>query len=67
MFRIFADICRQKFAFYGFPACPLSNDELRAIWKAGGSTDCAYSIGCDVNAGFSFAESMEAAGYGVAA
>ena len=45
---------RREFAFYGFTTCPLTEGDLRILFRRGYSTGDAYGIGCDVNAGFDF-------------
>jgi hypothetical protein len=49
---------KRAFAFYGFTACPLTDRQIAQCLKAGVDT---YSVGCDVAAGFTFAESLRAA------
>ena len=50
----------QKLAFYGFTSNPLTNAQTSILWHDKISLDSAYGIACDVNAGFSFAESLDA-------
>jgi len=50
----------QKLAFYGFTSNPLTNDMISILWHDKISLDSAYGIACDVNAGFTFAESLDA-------
>jgi len=39
------------FAFYGFTACPLTDDQIGNLYQMGASIDQAYEIGCDIAAG----------------
>ena len=48
---------KRAFARYGFTSCPLSDNQLRQCRAAGVD---AYSVGCDVAAGFTFREAMAA-------
>lgn len=50
----------QKLAFYGFTSNPLTNDMVLILWHDKISLDSAYGIACDVNAGFTLAESLYA-------
>ena len=50
----------QKLAFYGFTSNPLTNDMVSILWYDKISLDSAHGIACDVNAGFTFAESLDA-------
>jgi hypothetical protein len=60
-FADFKSAVQREFAFYGFSACPLNDNALAVIQKEfGDSVDTAYRIGCDVHAGFSFNQSLEA-------
>ncbi len=45
---------------YGFTHNPLEEEEVAALYNDGVSTDDAYSIACDVAAGFTVAESLTA-------
>ena len=49
-----------EFAKYGFIACPLSPRMIQHCIHAGFTIDQIYSIGCDVYAGWSFRESIDA-------
>jgi hypothetical protein len=51
----------RDFAFYGFTTCPLTDEQLTALYRANIKVDQAYGIGCDVGAGFSFDEAVSAA------
>jgi len=39
------------FAFYGFTACPLTDDQIGNLHQMGASIEQAYGIGCDIAAG----------------
>ena len=54
----YINIMRREFAFYGFTTCPLTEGDLRILFRLGYSTVDAYEIGCDVNAGFDFYNAM---------
>ncbi len=45
---------QREFAFYGFTTCPLTEGEMRILFRLGYSASDAYDIGCDVSAGFDF-------------
>jgi len=45
---------QQWFAHYGFPDCPLTDQELAYLWRHDFGVEQAYSIGCDVSSGFAF-------------
>lgn len=51
---------RATFAFYGFPASPLSEAEMIECHTQGLTLDQAYSVGCDVASGWPFADAMMA-------
>lgn len=50
----------REFSFYGFAKPPLSLSQIRECFNAPVSVDVAYSIGCDVNAGFDFQDALTA-------
>ena len=52
---------KNKFAFYGFTRCPLTNSQLAFLLDRGFSWDSIYSIGCDVWAGHSMQTAVEMA------
>lgn len=47
---------RREFAFYGFTTCPLTESEMKTLFRLGYSASDAYGIGCDVSAGFYFGD-----------
>lgn len=51
-------IIESEFAKYGFIRSPLNQNEIAQCWLYRLSTECAYSIGCDVNTGFTFSECL---------
>jgi len=54
MSPMFRQMCKREFSRYGFPACPLTDNQINDLFYRGFSVDEVYSIGCDVNAGISF-------------
>jgi hypothetical protein len=50
----------QMFARYGFNCCPLSNLAIKVCIRRGMSNSQIYSVGCDMFAGFTFREAVEA-------
>ncbi len=59
-FREFdADVTRQ-FAFYGFASNPLAGWQRRELFESGATIDRAYNIGCDIAAGFTYTEAVQA-------
>ena len=50
----------QMCARYGFTSNPLCNAQMSILWHDKVSIDSAYGIACDINSGFSFAESLDA-------
>ena len=48
------------FAKYGFLVCPLSDLAIKVCIRRGLSNDEIYCVGCDLFAGFSFHEAVEA-------
>ena len=53
----YAESLKYDLARYGFTYCPLTDQEIESCYMLGLSLDLAYSIACDVNAGFTFLES----------
>jgi hypothetical protein len=51
---------QKRFADFGFPECPLSETEIAKCREAGFTTGQIYLIGCDVDAGYPFAEAVAA-------
>jgi hypothetical protein len=51
---------QRDFAQYGFIGCPLTEDQMTQLYKLNIKLDQAYGVGCDVAAGFSFEEALEA-------
>ena len=49
----------REFATYGFVGCPLTEDQLKHLYKLNVKLDRIYGIGCDVNAGIPFEEALE--------
>lgn len=49
---------RQQFAFYGFTMCPLTDAELILCHHAKLTASDVYYIGCDINSGLSFEDSL---------
>ena len=45
---------QREFAKYGFITCPLTNDQMKALYKNNIKLTEAYMIGCDVSSGFRF-------------
>ena len=41
----------REFAYFGFSACPLTEDEIVKLHQMGASVGQAYEIGCDIAAG----------------
>ena len=54
------DEIKRMFAKYGFHGCPLSSLAIKVCIRRGLSDDQIYSVGCDMFAGFTFRESVEA-------
>ncbi len=50
---------QREFATYGFVGCPLTEDQLKHLYKLNVKLDRIYGIGCDVNAGIPFEEALE--------
>lgn len=48
----------KMFAYYGFIKCPLPLHRLAFLYANNVTEDCAYRIGCDVAAGYSFMASV---------
>jgi hypothetical protein len=51
---------KRDFARYGFVGCPLSDEELAQLYKLNIKLDVAYGVGCDVAAGYTIQEALEA-------
>lgn len=51
---------QREFAKYGFITCPLTNDQMKALYKNNIKLTEAYMIGCDVSSGFPPTEALEA-------
>lgn len=51
---------QRDFAKHGFIGCPLTEGQLTHLYKLNIKLDLVYGIGCDVAAGFSFEEALEA-------
>mgnify|MGYP006422404407 CR=1 FL=1 len=49
---------KKQFSFYGFPDCPLTDQDIDFLLDFNFSEDQIYSIGCDVNAGFPFHDAV---------
>ena len=50
-FRAYKTAAQRLFTFYGFTACPLTDDQIGNLHQMGASIDQAYEIGCDIAAG----------------
>ena len=50
-YQEYKDTAHRLFAFYGFAACPLTDDQIGGLHQMGASIDQAYEIGCDIAAG----------------
>ena len=50
---------QREFATYGFVGCPLTEDQLKHLYKLNVKLDRIYGIGCDVNSGIPFEEALE--------
>ena len=50
-YQEYKDTAHRLFAFYGFTACPLTDDQIGNLHQMGASIDQAYEIGCDIAAG----------------
>lgn len=48
---------QRTFAKYGFASCPLTVDQLTTLYKRNIKLDVVYTVGCDVNCGFTFDQS----------
>lgn len=53
----FVAAAQKQFAFYGYVSCPLSDEELVRCYEAGVDP---YPVGCDVDGGYSFEDSLQA-------
>lgn len=51
---------KSMFATFGFTDTPLNDEEIVECFYMDLSLDQAYNVGCDVNGGFTFEESVEA-------
>jgi len=51
---------QREFAKYGFITCPLTNDQMTALYKNNIKLEEAYMIGVDVSSGFPPTEALEA-------
>ena len=49
---------KKEFARYGFAAPPLRDSQMYRLARGGIDVNTVYSIGCDVAAGFTFAEAI---------
>lgn len=49
---------RRDFAKHGFTSCPLTDEQITALYKDNIKLEQAYDIGCDVAAGFDFEHSL---------
>ena len=45
---------QREFSKYGFTECPLTTDQMTALYKNNIKLEEAYMIGCDVSSGFRF-------------
>ena len=50
-YQEYKETAHRLFAFYGFTACPLTDDQIGNLHQLGASIDQAYEIGCDIAAG----------------
>ena len=50
-YQEYKETVQRLFAFYGFTACPLADDQIGNLHQLGASIDQAYEIGCDIAAG----------------
>ena len=50
-YQTYKSAAERLFAFYGFTACPLTDDQIGNLHQLGASIDQAYEIGCDIAAG----------------
>ena len=50
-YRAYKGAVERIFAFYGFAACPLTDDQIGGLHQMGASIDQAYEIGCGIAAG----------------
>lgn len=51
---------KRDFATHGFVECPLSDEQLTQLYKMNVKLEDVYRIGCDVAAGFTIEQSLEA-------
>ena len=51
VYQKYKETAQRLFAFYGFTACPLTDDQIANLHQMGASIDQAYEIGCDIAAG----------------
>ena len=58
-FEQYMDNLKREFSRYGFTAAPMNDDNIWTCWVYELSIDQAYRIGCDVNAGFDFLDSLK--------
>lgn len=53
---------KRDFARFGFTETPLTDEQLTTLYRNNIKLDDAYGIGCDVAAGYGFAESIAMCG-----
>ena len=49
---------KSTFAHYGFTYCPLTEKEMAFLYDCLFTIEQAYEVGCDINSGFDFNESL---------
>ena len=50
-YQTYKSAAERLFAFYGFTACPLTDDQIGNLHQMGASIDQAYEVGCAIAAG----------------
>ena len=59
MINTYQGLCN-TLAFYGFTACPMTNNEYNELAALGVGQDEIYGVACDIACGWTLAESLEA-------
>ena len=59
MLEVYSNDLKRLIAFNGFTSCCLSNNMIKTCYQKKVTIDQAYNIQCDMNAGYSFKDSLE--------
>ena len=60
MLALYIDQAKRNFAFFGFVAPPLTDEQLTELYERDVPVEYVHNIACDVDAGFSFERAVRA-------